>query len=287
MTKELRILLLEDRPADAELVLRELRKAGLQFAGKCVAAEADFLAQLRDDPPDLILADYSLPAYDGLSALASALKERPETPFIFVSDSLGEEAAIEALHHGATDYVLKQRLTRLGPAVQRALREIEELAQRRQAEESLRASERSYREIFNATNDAIFLHDGATGAILDVNQSMLDMYGYSRDELLNMSGDEFRAGAAFSQWEAVRRIQQAVTEGPKVSNGKADGRTASCSGPRLLCGVPISAASGASSPSCGTSASASSSSRRCGSQASSTSRSWPVRRRASSFTTGT
>jgi CheY-like chemotaxis protein len=72
MNGELRILILEDRPADAELVMRELGKAGLQFAGKCVATEVAFLAQLRDHPPDLILADYSLPAYDGLSALAAA-----------------------------------------------------------------------------------------------------------------------------------------------------------------------------------------------------------------------
>ena len=72
MTKELRVLLLEDRPADAELVMRELRKIGIHFAGQTVASEADFLAQLRATPPDLILADYSLPAYDGLSALAAA-----------------------------------------------------------------------------------------------------------------------------------------------------------------------------------------------------------------------
>ena len=89
MNGELRILILEDRPADAELVMRELGKAGLQFAGKCVATEVAFLAQLRDHPPDLILADYSLPAYDGLSALAAARKERPEIPFIFVSGSMG------------------------------------------------------------------------------------------------------------------------------------------------------------------------------------------------------
>ena len=131
MNSKLRILILEDRPADAKLAMRELRKAGIQFAARHVATEADFLAQLRDDPPDLILADYSLPAYDGLSALAAARKERPEIPFIFVSGSMGEETAIEALHLGATDYVLKQRLTRLGPAVRRALREIEDHARRR------------------------------------------------------------------------------------------------------------------------------------------------------------
>jgi len=216
MNGELLILILEDGPADAELVLRELRKGGLQFAAMCVATEADFLAQLRDNPPDLILADYLLPAYDGLSALASARRERPETPFIFVSGSLGEETAIEALHYGATDYVLKDRLNRLGPAVQRALREIEERAQRRQAEESLRASERSYREIFNVANDAILLFDATTGAILDANKTTLHIFGYSRDELLNLPGDEFLVGLVFSHPEALCRIQRAATEGPGV-----------------------------------------------------------------------
>jgi PAS domain S-box-containing protein len=216
MTKELRILILEDRPADAELVMRELRKEAIPFVAKCVATETEFLAQLRDNPPDLVLADYSLPGYDGPSALASAQEERPEIPFIFVSGSLGEETAIEALHHGATDYVLKQRLSRLGPAVQRASREIEARTQRQQAEAALRSSEQNYREIFNAASDAIFLHDAATGAILDVNQTALDMFGYSRDELLNLAGDELRAGAAFSHQEAVGRIRQAAAEGPQV-----------------------------------------------------------------------
>ena len=143
MAGKVQILILEDRPTDAELVMHELGHAGIQFSAACVATEAAFLAALRDHPPDLILADYSLPTYDGPSALASAQKECPETPFIFVSGTMGEETAIEALHRGATDYVLKQRLSRLGPAVQRALREIEEGTRRRQAEDSLRANERS------------------------------------------------------------------------------------------------------------------------------------------------
>jgi CheY-like chemotaxis protein len=107
MSQTIRVLLLEDRPADAELVLRELRQEGLQTEAKCVATEPEFLAQLRDFAPDLVLADYSLPGYGGLSALASVLQEFPATPFIFVSGSLGEEIATEALHHGATDYVIK------------------------------------------------------------------------------------------------------------------------------------------------------------------------------------
>src|ERR1039457_2059647 len=110
MNKPLCILILEDQPADAELVTSELRKVSLEFVAKTVATENEFLAELQNFAPQLILADYSLPGYDGLSALAAAQKECPETPFIFVSGSMGEERAIETLHLGATDYVLKQRL---------------------------------------------------------------------------------------------------------------------------------------------------------------------------------
>jgi len=155
MSKAVHILMLEDRPADAELAMRELQREKMQFTAKRVCTETDFLAELRHRAPDIILADNTLPGYDGLSALKLAQRERPAVPFLFVSGTLGEERAIDALHHGATDYVLKQRLGRLGPAVRRALREIQERTQRQQAEDSLRASEQSYREIFNAANDAI------------------------------------------------------------------------------------------------------------------------------------
>ena len=186
MNSKLRILILEDRPADAELVRRELFKAGFQFAEQCVATETDFLAALRDSPPDLILADYALPDYDGLSALASAQKECPEAPFIFVSGTIGEETAIEALHSGATDYVLKQRLSRLGPAVRRALRESEQRARSRQAEEALRTSEHRSRILFEYAPDAYYLFD-LRGKFVDGNKAAEALSGYRRNELIGKS----------------------------------------------------------------------------------------------------
>ena len=102
---------------------------------------AEFVAALEDGGIDLILADYTLPSFDGLSALKLAMNARPDLPFIFVSGSLGEEIAIEALKIGATDYVLKTRLSRLVPSVQRALREARERAERKKAEDALRRSE--------------------------------------------------------------------------------------------------------------------------------------------------
>ena len=134
MSDELHILILEDRAQDAGLLLAQLEEEGLPAAAKRVWTEAAFLAELSKPALDLILADYSLPGYDGMSALALAQKERPEVPFIFVSGSLGEELAIDTLRHGARDYVLKQRLNRLGPAVRRALREVQLARERAQAE---------------------------------------------------------------------------------------------------------------------------------------------------------
>ena len=216
MTQPLCVLQLEDRPAEAELALRELRREGLPFTAKRVLTEAEFLAELREPRLDLILADYSLPSYDGLSALVAARRERPEVPFIFVSGTLGEETAIEALQHGATDYVLKQRLARLGPAVRRALGEVAERDRRRRAEEESRRNERNYREIFNATQEAIFVHDALTGQLLDVNQTMLDMFGYTREDLGQLASQTLRDAEPYSYREVLRRVHLAATEGPQV-----------------------------------------------------------------------
>ncbi|MCI0392403.1 MAG: response regulator, partial [Acidobacteria bacterium] len=137
MEKELRILILEDIAEHAELVERELRQAGIVFTSRRVMAREAFIAALEDFKPSLILADYSLPSFDGMSALATTRELCPDVPFVFVSGAMGEEVAIESLKQGATDYVLKQRLSRLVPAVRRALRESEERAALKQAELAL------------------------------------------------------------------------------------------------------------------------------------------------------
>lgn len=138
--QELRILLLEDLVADAELVRHELRRAQVACTLHRVETEAEFLRALTDFHPHLILADYSLPTFDGMAALALALERVPDVPFIFVSGTLGEELAIETLKGGATDYVLKQRIERLVPSVQRALREAQERLERKRAEQQLEFS---------------------------------------------------------------------------------------------------------------------------------------------------
>jgi PAS domain S-box-containing protein len=137
----LSILYLEDDPKDADLVLAMLEAEGVTCRVTLVETKAAFQASLEQEGIDLILADYSLPSFDGMSALKIAVEKRPEVPFIFVSGAIGEEVAIEALKIGATDYVLKSRLSRIFPSVQRALREGRERVERTSAEEALRRSE--------------------------------------------------------------------------------------------------------------------------------------------------
>jgi len=141
MHSTLRVLSLEDDRADTELLQAMLDGEGIACDVTRVENRSEFLACLHGGAIDLILADYTLPSFDGLSALRLAAEIRPDIPFIFVSGTLGEDVAIEALKIGATDYVLKTRLSRLVPSVRRALREASERAERRRAEEALRQGE--------------------------------------------------------------------------------------------------------------------------------------------------
>src|ERR1019366_3863012 len=131
-----------------------------------------------------ILSDYNLPNYDGMAALALARAEQPEVPFILISGTLGEEQAVGCMLRGATDYLLKQRLDRLVPAVLRALAEAEERRKRREAEESVRASEVKYRRLFEAAQDGVLILDAGTGMIVDVNPFLVELLGFSREAFL-------------------------------------------------------------------------------------------------------
>ena len=144
MDESLRILILEDNPADAELAQFELKEAGLVFTAKTVNTEEDFVRELQAFSPDLILSDYDLPQYNGALALAEARKRCPDTPFILVTGAVSEDRAIEILTQGAKDYVLKSRLQqRLAPAVRRVIAEAREQKARKKAEEELREAHRT------------------------------------------------------------------------------------------------------------------------------------------------
>jgi PAS domain S-box-containing protein len=147
MAESIRVLILEDNPADAELMQFELREAGCTFNSKVVVTEREYVQALHDYHPDLILSDYDLPRYTGTLALSEAIRRCPETPFILVTGALGEDRALEILAQGAKDYVLKTRLQqRLAPAVRRALAEAGERNARKKAEKELRESHRTLEE---------------------------------------------------------------------------------------------------------------------------------------------
>jgi len=161
----LRILYLEDDPKDAELVQASLEAEGIVCELTRADTQSGFLAFLQQGGFDLILADYTLPLFDGISALRIAQENCPEVPFIFVSGTMGEELAIEALKQGATDYVFKTRLSRIAPSVRRALREAEERAERRQAKEALQRSEVYLSEAQRLSHTGSFGWRVATGEI--------------------------------------------------------------------------------------------------------------------------
>src|SRR5262249_14817766 len=165
MSRPLRILYLEDDIADAELARDTLELDGFVCDVTRVETESDFRAGLQQGGFDVILADYALPSFDGLSALKIPLQQRPDLPFIFVSGTMGEEVAIEALKIGATDYVLKTRLSRLVPSVNRALREAQERAELRRAEEALRRSEAYLAIAQSLSQTGSFGWDVASGEI--------------------------------------------------------------------------------------------------------------------------
>jgi sigma-B regulation protein RsbU (phosphoserine phosphatase) len=161
----IRLLMLEDSPLDAELVERELRRAQLHFSVDVVDSEDGFRSALENSDPDVILSDYHLPGFDGVVALRIARTVAPETPFIFVSGSIGEERAVEVLREGATDYVLKDRLSRLPSAIVRATAERREHALRRNVEAALRSSEQRFQYAAAATREIIWDWNLATARI--------------------------------------------------------------------------------------------------------------------------
>ena len=146
MTQPLRLIHLEGNPADAELIDSTLRNAGIPCQTKRVHTREDFLAALRQGGFSLILADTTVPDFDGAAALDLARALHPDVPFLFVSGMQGEEFAVDMMQRGATDYISKQRLGRLVPSVRRTLRELDERLERKRAEDALRMSEKQLRQ---------------------------------------------------------------------------------------------------------------------------------------------
>ena len=212
------ILHLEDDPADAELVRARLAEAGLACRITNAQTRDEFDNALRDGNPDIILADYKLPMYDGMSALRLAHERCPDIPFIFVSGTMGEEAAIEALTQGATDYVLKHNLSRLAAAVQRALGEACNRRERRQAE-------RQYRRIVDTASEGIWMFDEDFLTTF-VNTRMAQMLGYPDQEMMGRPLTDFmHAADAAEQRQRLEHRRQGMAEEYECRLCRKDGQT--------------------------------------------------------------
>jgi PAS domain S-box-containing protein len=187
MSNRLRILHLEDNPNDVELIRETIISHGIDVEIVDVVTREDFVSALEKGDCDLILADYTLPSFDGLSALALVKEKFPHLPFIFVTGTMGEEKAVETLKRGATDYVLKHNLTRLVPSIMKALREAEERTERKKTQEALKESEQRFRAIFDNAVDGILLSAVENKTFHSGNSSICSMLGYNEEEIKKLT----------------------------------------------------------------------------------------------------
>jgi len=199
MTRPLQVLLVEDSDDDALLVSRELRRGGFDATVERVETRDAMVAALVRGAWDIVISDYSLPSFDAPSALAVVRESGIDVPVVIVSGTIGEETAVDAMRAGAADFIIKGRLTRLVPAIERELREKAGREAQRHAEERAhasesraRASEDRYRMLFDASPLPMWVFDAETLAFLAVNDAAVQHYGYSRDEFAAMTIADIR-----------------------------------------------------------------------------------------------
>ncbi len=196
MANQLRLLIVEDKPHDAELNVAVLEDAGYECRWDRVETREEFVNRLDRPDFDIVLCDFSLPSFDGLTALELFSKRKLDIPFIFVSGTLGEDVAIECLKSGATDYVVKPHLSRLGPVVARALRERSEQSNHKQAALALRESEERLQAILDNSPALIYTQDKELRFTF-VNRRFETLFGIKKDRIKNKTAhDLFSKGIA-------------------------------------------------------------------------------------------
>lgn len=212
MSTPLHALIVEDSEDDSRLLLRELRRGNYDVTYRRLDTAEALRDALAGDTWDVIFCDFSFPRLTGLEALEIVRQSGVDTPFIFVSGKMGEDVAVEAMKSGAHDYVMKNNLARLVPAVERELRDAVERKQRRLAEEAMRVSEFKYRHLFESMSEAAFLIEEKSGRIIDVNRQAEMLLGRERADILGMDQAEI-----FSSDRGIARgkvLAQCLEEGP-------------------------------------------------------------------------
>jgi len=203
-----RILLIEDEVYDAELNMREIKKVLPNSIFERVDNRDSLIDMLNHFYPDLILSDFSMPSFDGLSALKIAQKVCPQTPFIMVTGSINEDTAVECMKAGATDYVLKDSLKRLGSAIQSALKQHKLQIQKSESDKKLKESEQSYFGLFNTIIEAIYILDSNIKFIA-INSGTEKMYGYSTDEIVGKT-PEFLSASGLNDLNRISGLLNSV-----------------------------------------------------------------------------
>jgi diguanylate cyclase (GGDEF)-like protein/PAS domain S-box-containing protein len=226
MSDALNMLILEDEPADAELIEHTMRNAGIVFSSRRVDTRDSFISALEKLRPDIVLADYRLPSFTGLEALEITLERAPDVPFIFISGTMGEEFAIETLHKGAADYVLKNQLSKLAPAVRRSLQEAEERRRRHKAENDLAASEELFHKIADSIHDGMIIVD-QDASITYWNPAAHKIFGYTAEETLGRNWFELLTPKIYHGY-----FKENLAHFRRTGRGPNIGRTTELSGVR-------------------------------------------------------
>jgi PAS domain S-box-containing protein len=217
MNEKIKILFLEDNETDAELNSLELMKTGFPFSSKRVETRDQFMQALEKFKPDLILADYSMPSFNGMEALRIVQEKKLNIPFIFVTGSLGEDLAVETVKRGATDYVLKQNLSRLSLSIKHALQESEERKKVEETENALRESERLLTSIYNTTGDIIFclaVEDNEKYRFISVNQAFYKVTGLCKGMVVGKMVNEVIPELSLSI--VLGKYRQAIEENSTI-----------------------------------------------------------------------
>jgi len=199
------ILLLEDNPADAMLIQHVLAKSDIEITVQVVNNELDFQQQVLNVPYDIVLADYSLPQYNASQALHYLKENNIDVPFIIVSGNFGEDLAVEIMRQGATDYLLKDRLGRLGSAVKKAFDEKRQTFEKQKLEDAYRKSEKRYRSMFHNDHTVMLFLDTENGAIIDANPAAEAFYGWTRETLMAMTIFEIDKAADLKSIQTLKK----------------------------------------------------------------------------------
>lgn len=184
--KPIKILYVEDIQVEAEIALREIKKAGIQVSCLIVETKDSFISALNEFNPDVIISDYSMPCFDGMQALKISLERDPFLPFIMITGPTNEDTAVACMKAGATDYLIKGHISRLPFAIKEAIESKKSLKEKETVISQLKESEERYRSVFYNNHSVMLMIDPVTSAIVDANPAACSFYGWSHEQLKTM-----------------------------------------------------------------------------------------------------